>query len=84
MVLVNDDNSKGYDVGYYYDSSDNLLAIIGYTPDATRTFSSAKKTFPTTDDDVLWIDWWGDGQSGTVDTTKTKMKWARTYAYTPS
>ena len=80
--MINDDNSKAYDLGYYYDSSDVLLAVIGYAPDSNRNLT-ARNDLPVADTDVKWIDWWNSGQSGTVDTTKTKMKWTRTYTYTP-
>jgi len=81
--MINDDNTKAYDLGYYYDSSDNLLAVIAYTPDTDRD-ASARADLPADDSEVAWIDWWSDGQGGTVDTTKTKIAWARTFTYTPS
>ena len=79
--MINDDNTKAYDLAYYYDSSDVLLAVVAYTQDTNRD-ASARADLPADDTEVAWIDWWNTNSSGTVDTTKTKIAWARTYTYT--
>ena len=78
--MAQDTNPLEYDLRFYYDSSDNLIATATYKRDPARD-DSAKTDIPATpasDTDLVWIDW-VDDDGATVDTSKTRVFWARAY-----